>query len=177
MTMNGAWGYVPSPDWVSVRQILEMLRTAAAGGGNLLLNIGPKADGSVAPEAVERLRAVGRWIARHGEALYGRVDRTDGLSLMNTGNWSLKGKTAYFWASRWPDTGEIVMGRWKGKVKRATLLTTGKPVRVEQVGSRLFLRGLPVANPDRVAQVPVIKLECATQPRMAMDWSYEDVGE
>jgi len=63
---------------------------------------------------------------------------------------------------------------WEGKVKQATLLTTGKPVRVEQAGSRLFLRGLPVANPDRVAQVPVIKLECATRPRMPMDWSYED---
>jgi len=175
MTTNGAWGYVPSSiDWVSVRQILEMLRTAAAGGGNILINIGPKADGSVPPEAVERLRAVGRWIARHGEALYGRVDRTDGLSLMNTGNWTLKGKTAYLWASRWPDTGEIVMGRWEGKVKQATLLTTGRPIRVEQVGTRLFLRGLPVANPDRVAQVPVIKLECATRPRQPMDWGYED---
>ncbi|HUU97870.1 MAG TPA: alpha-L-fucosidase [Phycisphaerae bacterium] len=178
MTMNGAWGYVPSAiDWVSVRQILEMLRTAAAGDGNLLLNIGPRADGSVPREASERLKAVGRWIAQHGEALYGSVDRADGLSLINTGNWTLKDKTAYFWASRWPDTGEIVMGRWEGKVKRATLLTTGKPVRVEQVGSRLFLRGLPVANPDRVAQVPVIKLECASRPRMAMDWSYEDPEE
>jgi hypothetical protein len=63
--------------------------------------------------------------------------------------------------------------RWF-KVRKATLLTTGKPVRVEQVGSRLFLRGLPVANPDRVAQVPVIKLECATQRRQPMDWGYED---
>lgn len=175
MTMNGAWGYVPSAiDWVSVRQVLEMLRTAAGGGGNLLLNIGPKADGSVAGETVERLKAVGRWIAKHGEALYGRVDPTDGMSLMTTGNWTLKDKTAYFWASRWPDTGEIVMGRFAGKVKRATLLTTGKPVRFEQVGSRLFLRGLPVANPDRIAQVPVIKLECATRPSIPTDWSYED---
>jgi alpha-L-fucosidase len=176
MTMNGAWSYVPSPDWVSVRQILEMLRTAAAGDGNVLLDIGPKADGSVPREASVRLRAVGRWLAQHGDALYGRLDRADGLSLMNTGNWTLKGKTAYFWASRWPDTGEIVFGRWKGKVKQATLLTTGKPVRVEQVGSRLFLRGIPVANPDSVAQVPVIKLECTTPPSIPTDWSYEDVG-
>ncbi|MBM4020263.1 MAG: hypothetical protein FJ288_18410 [Planctomycetes bacterium] len=102
-----------------------MLRTAAGGGGNLPLDIGPRADGSVPREASGRLRAVGRWIARYGEALYGPVDRIDGLSLMNTGNWTLKGKTAYFWASRWPDTGEIVMGRWEEKVKQATLLTTG----------------------------------------------------
>jgi len=175
MTMNGAWGYDPAcTDWVSAKQVLEMLRTAAAGDGNLLLNIGPRADGSVEEQAVSRLQAVGRWLERHGEAFYGPRDRVDGLSLMNTGNWTLKGKTAYFWASRWPDTGEIVVGCWEGKVKQATLLTTGKLVRAEQVGSRLFLRGLPVANPDRVAQVPVIRLECTTRPRMPMDWSYED---
>ena len=38
------------------------------------------------------------------------------------------------------------MGRWEGKVKRATLLTTGKPVLVEQVGSRIFREMLEVAS-------------------------------
>lgn len=52
-----------------------------------------------------------------------------------------------------------------------------KQVRGEQIGSRLFLRGLPVANSYRVAQVLVIRLECATLPRMPMDWSYEDPGQ
>ena len=71
--------------------------------------------------------------------------------------------------------------RWRGLCPRKTRETrnreTGQPVRVEQVGSRLFLRGLPVANPDPIAQVPVIKLECASRPRQPVDWGYEDPGE
>ena len=56
MTFNGSWGYMPiSPDWRSSREVVEMLRTATAGQGNLLLNIGPAPDGSVPPEAVTRL--------------------------------------------------------------------------------------------------------------------------
>ena len=50
MTFNGSWGYMPyapAEDWRRTREVLEMVRTAAAGQGNLLLNIGPKPDGSV----------------------------------------------------------------------------------------------------------------------------------
>jgi alpha-L-fucosidase len=68
MTFNGSWGYMPiSPDWRSVREVITMLNTAAAGGGNLLLNIGPAPDGSIPPEAVERLEAVGKWVETAGE--------------------------------------------------------------------------------------------------------------
>ena len=39
--------------------------------GNFLINIGPKADGTLAPEQVERLRAMGDWLKINGEAIYG----------------------------------------------------------------------------------------------------------
>jgi len=178
MTMNGAWAYVPSAiDWVSVRGILEMLRKAAAGGGNLLLNVGPKADGSLPEEAVERLEAVGRWIAANGEALYGRMDTAENLCLMNTGAWTLKGNTAYFWSNRWPGNGRIVLGRWHTDVRKASFLATGEPIKCERRGSRLFLTGLPRSNPDPIAQVAVIKLECAEPPRQELDWTYVDPEE
>jgi len=42
MTFNGSWGYMPiSPDWRPVREVVGLLNAATAGGGNLLLNIGP----------------------------------------------------------------------------------------------------------------------------------------
>ncbi len=99
-----------APDWRSVREVIEMLHTAAAGGGNLLLNIGPAPDGSVPAEAVERLEAVGKWLETYGEAVYGQVDRADGrMEWMPTGGWTLKGNTAYFWCSRWPGQ-ELAIG-------------------------------------------------------------------
>ena len=65
LTFNGSWGWQPCPpeDWHSVRSVLGLLRTCTAGGGNLLLNIGPKPDGSVPDEASERLTAIGRWLS------------------------------------------------------------------------------------------------------------------
>jgi alpha-L-fucosidase len=170
MTFNGSWGYMPiSPDWRSAREVIGMLRTAAAGQGNLLLNIGPAPDGSVPPEAVERLEAVGQWVAQNGEAMYGAVDRAgrDRMEWMPTGGWTIKGNTAYFWCTRWP--GEtLVIGGLRVKVDRASILATGQKLALEQSENRLILSGLPEENPDPIAGVTVIKLECDGPPRQVL---------
>ena len=115
MTFNGSWGYMPiSPDGRPVREVVGLLNAATAGGGNLLLNIGPAPDGSAPPEAVERLSALGKWIVPNQEAIYGQVDRTQGrMEWLPTGSWSLKGNTAYFWCTRWPGK-ELVIGGLRG---------------------------------------------------------------
>jgi alpha-L-fucosidase len=169
MTFNGSWGYMPiSPDWRSVREVIGMLRTAAAGQGNLLLNIGPAPDGSVPEEAVERLTAVGEWVARNGEALYGQVDRVEGkMEWMPTGQWTLRGNAAYYWCSRWPGQ-ELVIGGLRTRVEKASLLATGESIGFEQTENRLALKHLPESNPDEIAGVSVIKLECDAPPRQVL---------
>jgi alpha-L-fucosidase len=169
MTFNGSWGYMPiSPDWRSVREVIGMLRTAAAGQGNLLLNIGPTPDGSVPEEAVERLVAVGKWIERNGEAMYGQVDRVQGrMDWMPTGQWTLKGNVAYYWCTRWPGE-ELAIGGLRARVRKASLLATGDPIDYEQTERRLVLRGLPASNPDQIAGVSVIALECDRPPRQVL---------
>lgn len=170
MTFNGSWGYMPyapPEDWHSVRSVIAMLRQVTAGGGNLLLNIGPKPDGSVPDEAVERLPPVGKWLAKNGEAVYGRMDRADGLEWMPTGQWTRKGRTAYFWCSRWP-AGAIVIGGLKSRLSRASLLHSGQEVAFEQSADRLILKGLPKASPDRIAGVTVLRLEFKSRPRQAL---------
>jgi len=170
MTFNGSWGYQPAPpeDWHSVRDVLRMLCQVTAGGGNLLLNIGPKADGSVPELAVERLTAVGEWLKKNGEAVYGKVDRAEGrMEGMPTGSWTIKGKTAYFWCSRWPGR-ELAIGGLRSKVEKASFLASGKPVEFEQKPNRLVLKGLPKSSPDRIAGVTVIKLQCKSKPRQVL---------
>ena len=174
MTFNGSWGYMPSAiDWRSVREVLGMLRTATAGGGNLLLNIGPKPDGSAPEEAVERLEAVGRWVDKNGEALYGPVDRIDGRleGGMLTGRWTLKGTDAYYWCDRWPG-GELAIGGLLTEVTRASYLASGEPITFEQTENRLVLKGLPAKSPDPIAGVCVIKLEFAVPPRQVLGAGY-----
>ncbi len=173
MTFNGSWGYMPSAiDWHSVRSVIGMLRTASAGQGNLLLNIGPAPDGSIPPEAPERLLAVGQWLKENGEAVYGQVDRADGrMEWMPTGQWTIKGNTAYYWCNRWPGR-ELAIGGLQVKVQRASFLATGDPIAFEQTENRLILKGLPTTNPDAIAGVCVIKLECDAPPRQVLGAGY-----
>jgi alpha-L-fucosidase len=169
MTFNGSWGYMPiSPDWRSVREVVGMLRTAAGGKGNLLLNIGPTPDGSVPQEAIDRLTQVGKWVETYGEAMYGEVERVDGrMESMPTGQWTVKGDTAYYWCTRWPGR-ELAIGGLRSKVTRVTPMATGEQVPFDQTEDRLVIRGLPAENPDRIAGTSVIKLGCDGPPRQVL---------
>jgi alpha-L-fucosidase len=171
MTFNGSWGYLPyAPDseWRSSREVLSMLRTTAGGQGNLLLNIGPAPDGSIPPQAAERLLPVGKWLEANGEAVYGEVDRAEGsFDWMPLGAWTVKGSTAYYWVTRWP-AGQVIIGGLQCKVLRASLLATGQPVQFEQTSNRLIFQGLPDSDPDPVTGVTVLKLECDRTPRQRL---------
>lgn len=72
ITMNDNWGYKAVDDkWKSPKRLVEILVETASKGGNLLLNVGPKGDGAFPPEAVERLDAIGEWMAVHHAAIRG----------------------------------------------------------------------------------------------------------
>jgi alpha-L-fucosidase len=71
-TMNNTWGYSKfDNDWKSPQELLFWLVDIASKGGNYLLNIGPKADGSIPEESLDRLAALGRWTKINGESIYG----------------------------------------------------------------------------------------------------------
>ncbi|MEP6591178.1 MAG: alpha-L-fucosidase [Gemmatimonadota bacterium] len=72
ITMNDNWGFKASDhNWKSPRQLAELLVETASKGGNLLLNVGPRGDGTFPPESVERLEALGAWMRFAGKAIYG----------------------------------------------------------------------------------------------------------
>jgi alpha-L-fucosidase len=72
MTMNDHWGYNRADlRYKSVGALVRMLVDVASKGGNFLLNVGPRADGTFPPEAIERLRGIGRWMTVNGEAIHG----------------------------------------------------------------------------------------------------------
>ena len=72
MTMNDHWGWNKSDqDWKSVETLVRNLIDVASKGGNYLLNVGPKADGTFPDEAIERLKGIGAWMKKHGDAIHG----------------------------------------------------------------------------------------------------------
>ncbi|MBQ1736740.1 MAG: alpha-L-fucosidase, partial [Muribaculaceae bacterium] len=72
MTMNRTWGYrITDKNYKSADDIIRTLVKAAGRNGNLLINVGPRPDGCLPTEAVERLHALGEWMRQHGESIYG----------------------------------------------------------------------------------------------------------
>ncbi len=72
LTMNDSWGWVEDDKhWKGPRQLIERLIETVSAGGNLLLNVGPRGDGTFPDEATQRLRVIGQWVQRHAESVYG----------------------------------------------------------------------------------------------------------
>lgn len=86
-TMNNSWGYQAfDNNYKTPNMIVRTLVDVISMGGNLLLDIGPKADGTIPTEQVEILKNLGRWTSKHTEAIYGTKQ---GLPFQN-----YKGKSA-----------------------------------------------------------------------------------
>jgi len=70
MTMGNAWGYVPNDNYKSTHTLIHLLVDIVAKGGNFLLNIGPKPDGTLPEPALQRLTEMGAWMDINKEAIY-----------------------------------------------------------------------------------------------------------
>jgi alpha-L-fucosidase len=163
MTFNGlSWGYM-DPDQVlpysyNAQRIIKMLNTVTAGGGNLLLNIGPTPEGSVPPEAIEPLTTVGKWLGENGKAVYGKKQKPDGPFSHGLCSASFEGNKVCFWNWVWPKNRELVIGGFKTKVLSASFVKDGTPIEFEQRGHRIWLKNLPAKSPDEHAGIAVLEL-------------------
>lgn len=163
-TINDLWGYgAHDYNYKTVNQLIFHLVNCAVQGGNLLLNIGPRADGSVPDEQVKRLEAVGRWLEVHGEAVYG-VERL-ATPYFNCGRVTRKGRRLYLHAFYWPGERMTVVNLTDetlrapvGKARlSARILTTGEPATTRWDGTRLIVEGLPANPPDQADTVIVVE--------------------
>ena len=160
MTMNDSWGYHAADDnWKSPKTVVRNLVTCAAGGGNYLLNIGPKADGSIPEESARILSAVGKWMEKNGTTIYD-TDRIH-ADWHTYAGYTRRGNTLYVQVHFWP--GETVaIGGLRSKVRSARLLASGQEVRFEQSDVQVKFTGLPATAPDD--PVTVLAVECDSEP-------------
>ena len=68
---NKSWGYIKNDTFKSPQFVVQQLIDIVSKNGNLLLNIGPKSDGTIPDEVQQVLRDVGSWLAVNGDAIYG----------------------------------------------------------------------------------------------------------
>jgi alpha-L-fucosidase len=160
MTMNDSWGYQAADDgWKTPKTIIRNLITCARDGGNYLLNIGPKPDGSIPVESVQILTAVGDWMSKYSSTIHGADICQDKRG--NYLSFTRKGDTLFAHVHYYP--GEtVVIGNLVNKVKSVKMVATGQPVKFEQDPFRVRLIGLPKKAPDLVT---TFALECEGEPK------------
>jgi alpha-L-fucosidase len=115
MTLNDSWGYQKADDnWKSSRQVIRNLIDCVRDGGNYLLNIGPRPDGSIPEESVRILTEVGQWMRRNGEAIY----ETDHCQPRQStyAAFTRKGNTLYMHVYFWPGNYVAIGGLKSGQV-------------------------------------------------------------
>ena len=128
MTLGTQWAWKPNDRIKSFAESIHTLVETCGGDGNLLLNIGPMADGSIEAPYVERLRQMGAWLKENGESIYG----TRGGPYM-PGAWGAstnKEDRIYLHVFEW-DGDSIAMPPLDAKVVSAKVLD-GAQVSVEQ---------------------------------------------
>jgi alpha-L-fucosidase len=150
LTMNQSWGFnITDKKFKSTRELIRFLVRAAGNDANLLLNVGPRPDGTIQPEAAERLRAIGDWLRTYGSAVY----RTRGgpISPREWGVTTRRGDTVFVHVLEWPDR-MLSLPALGARVVKASMLKGGERVGVLQTetGVTLTLPSGAMDEPDRV---------------------------
>lgn len=167
LTMNKSWGYQPHDnEYKTPSQLIRILAHTASMGGNLLLDIGPREDGSIDPRQVEILEKMGRWTSKHGEAIFGSVagiplDHYHGPSTLSKDR-----KTLYLFVDGRPGGNELMLKGIDSKVLRARVVGSDRELTPKVIGKYDWskvpgLLFVPVPDDALDADMTVIALELA----------------
>ncbi len=137
-TINSSWGFnINDTNYKSTRELVRYLVRAAGYNANFLLNIGPMPNGKIQPEFVDRLREMGRWLAKNGEAIYGT--RSGPIAPRLWGVTTQKGNQVYVHILDWPDP-VLLLPRLPRPVKAAWYLKDGSKAEYAENESGLLLK-------------------------------------
>lgn len=155
MTMNRTWAYNPTDtDWKPPHQLIRNMVKVASRGGNYLLNVGPTPQGTFPLEAVERLVAIGDWMARNDKAIHGTAyGPHQGLPRVRS---TEKDGTVYLHILDWPDEGQIILTGFKEPISTVSLLATGESLPFQHLGGSLAIE-VPREAPDPSVSVLALR--------------------
>lgn len=153
MTMNATWGYKSGDNkWKSNETLIRNLIDIASKGGNYLLNVGPKPDGTFPEQSINSLKSIGNWMKVNGEAIYGT--KASALPQPVWGRITQKGDFLYLFVFDWPQDGQLLIPGEKLTLNTATLLADRNKLTISGMTINL-----PLKAPDTIAAVIKVQIK------------------
>jgi len=154
-TINKSWGYnAADTNYKSAAELIRYLVKAAGNNANFLLDVGPMPNGKIQPEFVERLHAVGEWMRKYGDTIYGT--RGGPVKPQTWGVTTRHGERIYVHILDWNE--EVLTLTKIRNIQKATLYSNGRPVAFQQINGGTQLR-LPPGARDPIDTVIVLKTD------------------
>ncbi len=164
ITLNDSWGYRGRDHHhKSTRQVIRMLCECITMGGNMLLDVGPKEDGTIIPEQEQVLLELGEWIRENEEAIYDTEKGLNYAFFQGGSALSPDHKTLYLFVYDKPNEFVCIKGL-KTRIRRASILHSGQEIRWDITGGAPW-NGIPgltwIFIPEELLHpmVTVVKLE------------------
>ena len=161
-SVSSSFGYKTKGDhyYHTEKELIHRMVNTVCAGGNYLLNVGPRGDGQLDPQAIKLFEAIGKWTKVNGESIFG----TRRNPLPETPKWgncsvSRDGKTLYLHVLEWPESGEIMADGISGKATAASFLANGEEASFvqEDAALKFELPAKPVNEFDTVIKVTLEK--------------------
>ena len=160
MTMNTTWGFSEHDgNWKSDEKLIQTLVDVVSKGGNYLLNIGPKGDGSIPDESVKSMEAIGRWMAVNSESIY--ATQASPFEKPDWGRYTTNGNTLYAHVFQWPANGKLEIASTDMKFSRAYLLADKETDLVFESTAEGLRVHLPNKAPDSIASVIALEMQAS----------------
>jgi alpha-L-fucosidase len=165
MTMNETWGYKSyATNWKSTETLVRNLIDIASKSGNFLLNVGPKADGTIPIESVNGLREMGAWMKVNGEAIYGT--KGSPFAPIAWGRCTMKegdgATTLYFHVFDWPKDGVLTLPAITSEIISASVLGSKQKLKVTKSDAGYQL-AVGQKAPDAIATVVNVQVKGAVK--------------
>jgi alpha-L-fucosidase len=132
MTINDSWGYQGNDmNYKSPSQVIRIFAECIGMGGNLLLDIGPMADGTIPPQQVKVLKEMGRWTSKHAQAIYGTSAGLPDGCFDGPTTMSSDSTTVYLF---FPGNagGELMLEGVKNRINKAFVVGNGTSLEVKE---------------------------------------------
>ena len=160
-TFSGSWGYYRDEDtWKTQRELLDLLITSVANGGNLILNVGPTARGEFDYRARFALDSLSYWMHANAKAIYGCTYAPDEYKAPDSARLTYNPQTRrlYLFLYNYPANGRLNLPGYSGKVRYAGFLNDESELKFAPSTANVadLILQLPLRKPNY--EIPVIEL-------------------